>query len=64
MSSNAQACNTKHISFNNLGSKHSLVIKFGQSMQYYKIKFFIKKIYEKCGLDTSSKPFLFSNNPL
>ena len=29
-SSNAQAWNTKHILLNNLGSKHSLVIKFGQ----------------------------------
>ena len=42
-SSNAQAWNTKHILLNNLGSKHSLVIKFGQFMQYYKIKKFIKR---------------------
>ena len=50
--------NTKHILVNNLGSKCSLVIKFGQFMQYYKIIFFIKKFYKKCGLETSSKPFL------
>ena len=31
-SSNAQAWNTKHILLKNLGSKHSLVIKFGQFM--------------------------------
>ena len=58
MSSNAQAWNTKHILVNNLGSKRSLVMKFGQFMQYYKIIFFIKKFYEKCGLETSSRPFL------
>ena len=57
-SSNAQAWNTKHILLNNLGSKCSLVMKFGQFMQYYKIIFFIKKIFEKCGLETSSRPFL------
>ena len=47
----------KHILLNNLGSKRSLVMKFGQFMQYYKI-IFIKKFYEKCGLETSSRPFL------
>ena len=31
-SSNAQACNTKHILLSNLGSKHTLLMKFGQSM--------------------------------
>ena len=30
MTSNAQAWNTKHISVDNLGSKNSLVMKFGQ----------------------------------
>ena len=49
MSSNAKARNTKHILLNNLGSKHSLVIKFGQFLQYYEAKFFIKKFYKKCG---------------
>ena len=41
-----------------LESKHCLVMKFGQFMQHYKIKFFIKKFCEKCGLETSSRPFL------
>ena len=56
-SSNAQEWNTKHI-LKNLGSKRSLVMKFDQFMQYYKIIFFIKKFYEKCDLETSSRPFL------
>ena len=56
-SSNAQAWNTKHILLNNLGSKRSMVMKFGQFMQYYKI-IFIKKFYQKFGLETSSRPFL------
>ena len=60
-SSNAQAWNTKHILLNNLGSKRSLVMKFGQFMQYYKIIFFVKRFYEKCGLETSSRPFLIFN---
>ena len=55
--SNALAWNTKHI-LSNLGSKHSLVMKFGQFVQYYKIIFLIKKFDEKCGLETSSRPFL------
>ena len=49
---------TRNILSNNLGSKHSLVMKFGQFMKYYKIKFFIEKFYEKCGLETSSRSFL------
>ena len=57
-SSNTQAWNTKDILLNNLISKRSLVMKFGQFMQYYKIIFFIKKFYEKSGLGTSSRPFL------
>ena len=32
-------------------------MKFGQFMQYHKKKFIIK-FYEKCGLETSSRPFL------
>ena len=42
---------------NNLGSKHSLLIKFGQFMSYSKINNFIKKFYKKRGLETSSRPF-------
>ena len=57
-SSNAQARNMKRILLNNLESKRSLVMKFGQLMQSYKIIFFIKKFHEKCGLETSSRPFL------
>ena len=55
---NAQAWNTKHLLLNNLGSKHILVMKFGQVMQYLKMKFFIKTFYEKCCLETSSRPIL------
>ena len=36
-------------SLNNLGSKHSLLMK--------KRKNFIKKFYQNCGLKTSSRPF-------
>ena len=49
---------TRNTLLNNLGGKPSLVIKFGQFVQYYKIIFFIKNFYEKCGLETSSSPFL------
>ena len=49
-SSNTQAWNTKHILLNNVGSKHSLLVKFGQFMWYYKRKIVIKKFYEKRGL--------------
>ena len=48
----------EHILLNNLESKHSLVMKVGQFMKYYKRKNFIKELYEKCGLETSSKLFL------
>ena len=46
-SSNTQAQNNKYISLNNLGSKHILLMKFGQFMSYYKRKNFIKKFYKK-----------------
>ena len=49
---------TQNTLLNNLGSKCSLVMKFDQFMQYFKIAFFIKKFYEKCGLETSTRPFL------
>ena len=38
-SSHAQAWNTKRILLNNLEGKRSLVMKFGQFMQYHKIIF-------------------------
>ena len=41
-SSNAQAWNTKHILLNNMESKRSLVMKFGEFMQYYQIIFLSK----------------------
>ena len=41
----------KQILLNNLGSKRSLVMKFDQLTQYYKIIFFIKKFFEKYGLE-------------
>ena len=41
-----------------MGSKHSLAMKFGQVMQLYKMNFFIEvKLYENCGLETSSRLF-------
>ena len=58
MPSNGQAWNTKHILLNNLESEHSLVMKFGQFMWYYKMKIFIKKFCEKYELEISSRPFL------
>ena len=40
-----------------MGSKHSLLMKFGQFMSYKKRKNFIKKFYQNCGVKTSSSPF-------
>ena len=37
-SSNVEAWNTKHILLNNLGSKHCLLMTFGQFMSFYKRK--------------------------
>ena len=42
---------------NNLGSKHSLLMKFGQCMSYPKRNNFIRKLCKNRGLKTSSKPF-------
>ena len=59
---------------NNLGNKCSLVMKFGQFVQYYKIIFFIKKFYENvawklfnfqrilCKKDTLQVSMLISTN--
>ena len=63
-SSNAQAWNTKHILLNNLGSKHSLVMKFGQFMQYYKITFLSKNSTKNMAWKLVPGPFLFLKNPL
>ena len=46
----------KYILLNKLGSKHSLLMKFGQFMLYSKSKNFIKK-FTKTGRKTSSRPF-------
>ena len=51
-SSNAQAWKPKHILLNNLGSKCSLVMKFDQFMQYYKIIFHPRPslIFKECAV--------------
>ena len=41
----------------NLGSKHSLLMKFTQFSSYYKRKNFIKKLCKNCDLKTSSRLF-------
>ena len=45
----------KHILLNNLGSKYSLVVRFGQLLWYYKKKIIIKNLHEQCDLETSFK---------
>ena len=45
------------VSFNNLGSKHSLLMKFGKFMSYYKSKKFIRKFYKNFDLKTSPRSF-------
>ena len=35
---------TKYILLNDLGSKHSFLMKFGQFRSYYKMKKYIKKV--------------------
>ena len=45
------------ILLNNLGSKHSLLMKFGLFMSNYKRKMFTKKFYINCDLKTSSRLF-------
>ena len=45
----------EYISLNNLGSKYSQLMRFGQFMSYYKK--LIKKFYKNCYLKTSSRPF-------
>ena len=47
----------KNILLNNLGSKHNLLMKFGQFMSYSKRNNFIKIFYKNCGLKTSSRSF-------
>ena len=45
----------KHILLNNLDSKYSLVVRFGQLLWYYKRKVIIKNLHEQCDLETSFK---------
>ena len=52
----------KYISLNNLGSKYSLLMKFGQFLPHYKRKNFIKKYYKNCGLKQVQGPFVFAKN--
>ena len=47
----------KYILLNNLGSKHSLLMKFGQFKSYYKRNIFIEKVFKKDDLKTSSRLF-------
>ena len=49
----------KCILLNNLGRKHSLVIKFGQFMWYYKRKTFIKIFNKNVGLQTPSQVHIY-----
>ena len=56
-SSNAQAWNKKHILLNNLGSKRSLVMTFGQFMQYFKIIFLSKNSTKNVAWELVPGPF-------
>ena len=56
-SSNAQAWNTKNILLNNMGRKCSLVIKFGQFMQYYKVIFLSKNSMKNVAWELVPGPF-------
>ena len=50
----------KYILINNLGSKQSLLMKFGRFIPYYIRKKNIKKFYKNCNLKTSSRSFCSS----
>ena len=56
-SSNAQSWNTKYILLNNLGSKHSLVMKFGQFIKYYKMQFLSENYIKNVTLKLFPGPF-------
>ena len=49
--------NNKYILTYNLGSKYSLLMKFGHLMSYYKRKKIIKIFCKNCNLKTSSRSF-------
>ena len=48
---------TRNTLLNNLGSKRSLVMKFGQFMQYYQIFFFVKNSTKNVTWKLVSDPF-------
>ena len=52
----------KYISLNNLGSKHSLVIKFGQFVSYYKEKISLKNSTKIMAWKLVPGPFVFAKN--
>ena len=56
-SSHAQAWNTKRILLNNLEGKRSLVMKFGQFMQYHKIIFSSKNSMKNLAWKLVPGPF-------
>ena len=62
MSSNAYAKNKKHILLNNLGSKQSLIMKFGQFMPYYKEKILSKNSTKTANRKLAPGPFVFAKN--
>ena len=49
--------NKKYILLDNLGSKHSQLMKFGQFKSYYNRKKMYEKIQKNCDLRTSSRLF-------
>ena len=63
-SSNAKSWIEKYILLNNLSRKYSLVMKFGQFVQFYKRKVFLKKSYQIMNWKLVQDPFLFLKNPL
>ena len=52
----------KHILLNNLGSKHNLVMKFSQFIQYYKSNFLSKNYMKIVAWELVPGPFYFSWN--
>ena len=63
-SSNAKSWIEKYILLNNLSRKYSLLMKFGQFVQFYKRKVFLKKFYKIMNWKLVQDPFLFLKNPL
>ena len=53
---------SKYISLNNLGSKHSLLMTFGQFMSYYKRKISSKNSAKTSAWKLVPGPFVFAKN--